>query len=50
MMCVGGWDGGDQRGMSIVKLVFPTFTRKVIFLIFKELVLLKKDDKLVRVG
>lgn len=44
---VRGWvvgeGGNNRRGMSIpIEFVFPTHTRKVIFLVFKEFVFIKK--------
>lgn len=42
---VKGWqglEGDNELGMSLIELVFPTTTKKVIFLIFKELAFPKK--------
>lgn len=41
--CLAGGELGDNElRLSLMKLVFPTFIRKVIFLIFEQLVFLEK--------
>lgn len=39
---VGGWQEVNGLGLSHMRLVFPTFIREVIFLIFEELVFREK--------
>lgn len=38
----GGLGRHNQCGISLLKLVFSTYTREVILLIYKELVFLEK--------
>lgn len=38
----GGWGGENELDMPLMELVSPTFNRKVIFLIFKELLFLEE--------
>lgn len=38
-----GWEGGYEFQIPVMELVFLTFTKKVVLLIFKELVLLEKN-------
>lgn len=42
LSCVEGWKGHNQYRMTLMELVFPTTTKKVIFLIFKELIFLNE--------
>lgn len=36
--CVGGWGGDNHYGISLWELIFPTFTRRVVFFILRNLI------------